>query len=73
MTDPQPPRLRRRPRRAEPLQPDNPLRGDGTQEAGTPTPAPGPAPDGSGEDGSAQRAREQSDAALDNVREGYGD
>jgi hypothetical protein len=58
---PHPTRRTPRPRRAEPLQPDQPTRGD---EVVHETPQPDDA------DAREQR-REQSDTALDNVREGY--
>lgn len=50
-----------RPRRAEPLQPDRPGRGDTTVPA-EPSPPP---------DDSAKRQKQQSEDALDNTREGY--
>jgi hypothetical protein len=51
------------PRRAEPLQPDNPARGHEAE------PAKDTGRAASNDD--AKRAREQEDTALDNVREGY--
>jgi len=65
MSDPHPTPGHPKPRRAEPLQPDRPARGNDTESAGAET-----------EEGAAaesvERRKEQSDAALSNVREGYG-
>jgi len=56
----------RKPPRAEPLQPDKP--GSGNEQ----TRAPGDAPQqGEATRNSARRQKQQSDAALDNVRKGY--
>jgi hypothetical protein len=56
----------RKPPRAEPLQPDKPGSGDEL------TRAPGDAPpEGDATRDSARRQKQQSDDALDNVREGY--
>ena len=52
----------KRPRRAQPLQPDNPLRRDGRDDA------PKPQNDRDAK-ADADRAREQADAALSNVRD----
>jgi hypothetical protein len=51
------------PRRAEPLQPDNPARGHQAE--------PGKDTGRTASHDDAKRAHEQEDAALDNVREGY--
>jgi hypothetical protein len=64
MSDPQPARLRNKPRRAEPIQPDAPAKGQRSN------PQQGPRP--GGESGpAAKRRKRQSDTALENVREGY--
>ncbi len=64
MSDPQPVRLKPRPRRAAPLQPDKPGSGDGPQQ----TP-------GQSEEELAQAAVakqiEQARTALENTRNGY--
>lgn len=58
------PRAKPRPRRAAPLQPDRPGRGDGPlEEKKDPAKA---------EAASAKKLRKQSRDALDNVRDGYG-
>jgi hypothetical protein len=68
-----------KPRRAEPLQPDRPARGRGTQPAddaprddagSTPMPAASSAQDKLSKDAAAPQRRQAKDA-LDNVREGY--
>jgi len=69
MSDPQPVPGRKTPRRAEPLQPDNPARGLGQPTDGA---------QGSAEaedkvkDKAARDQAERSKTALENVREGYG-
>lgn len=60
----------RKPPRAEPIQPDRPGRGVGSEDDSA-------SKGGNGHDvgtdsDSAQRQKKQSDDALDNVREGYG-
>jgi len=65
MSDPQPIPGRRKPARAEPLQPDRPARGGETEGAGVES------KDGS-EPAAADRRKEQSETALSNVRKGYG-
>jgi len=62
MSDPQPERLKPRPPRANPVQPDRPAGAD--EQAESPTQGE-PA-------GAAERRKEQANAALENVREGYG-
>jgi hypothetical protein len=69
MSDPQPARLKKVPRRAEPLQPDRPGRGDApaskkddeTHSANTTATR------------SARKLREQGEAARKNVSQGYDD
>ncbi|HEY8876559.1 MAG TPA: hypothetical protein VIN03_03275 [Roseateles sp.] len=60
----------RSPPRAEPLQPDRPSRGSGREadRSGT-APAKGQQGDIAG---SAEKLKQQSEDAVDNVREGYG-
>ncbi|MDP9043919.1 MAG: hypothetical protein M3O01_03845 [Pseudomonadota bacterium] len=65
MSDPQPTKLRKRPARAEPLQPDRPGSGDDSETA-TPD-----EPSGGAEQRAAADAKKQADAALKNVSEGY--
>ena len=60
MSDPQDIPGRKKPPRAEPIQPDRPVSG----------PTSDPARDDPKAD-TVKRQKEQSDAALDNVREGY--
>ena len=55
------------PRRAEPLQPDRPGRGDRQQPPSDADPDPDHAPADS-----ADRQRQQSEDAIGNVRDGYG-
>lgn len=65
MSDPQPVRLKRRPPRAAPIQPDKPGTGDGPQGA----------PEGPAEDvaqAAVDKQREQTETALENTRDGYG-
>ena len=57
-------RTLRKPPRAEPLQPDRPTRGDAVEPAE-------PAQGGDDDEEARRRRHEQTDAALDNVREGY--
>lgn len=66
MSDPQPDRLKPRPRRADPLQPDRP--GSGQDQTEAPDPA---AADAAESADSAQRQKKQSEDALDNVSKGY--
>lgn len=64
MSNPQPDRLKPAPRRAEPLQPDNPGQGDATL-------AP---PEKSAEqvaEKAAKKVKEQNETAHENVRKGY--
>jgi hypothetical protein len=61
-TMPHPTRRVPRPRRAEPLQPDRPTRGTDVERD---TPPEQEDPD------EREKRHEQTDAALDNVREGY--
>jgi len=68
MSDPQPSHLKQKPRRAEPLQPDNPGRGDSTEPSEADPPNV-PADKTSKE--SADRLREQAETAQKNVSEGY--
>ena len=76
MSDPQPDKLKPRPPRAEPLQPDRVNSGDdqvpappgGSGDSGANADRPGE----SGAEGSAQRQKDQSDAARRNTSEGYG-
>lgn len=60
MSDPQPDKLKKKPARAEPLQPDLPGRGNSTD----------PAADNADE-AAADKQREQSETAHENTREGY--
>jgi hypothetical protein len=60
MTDPKPATLRPRPRRAQPLQPDLPGRGQKVEDDDSPADEP-----------AADQQKEQSETALDNVRDGY--
>ncbi len=81
MSDPVPPKLKPRPKRAEPLQPDAPWSGNETagssatrDENSVPSDAPATAADAA--DPALQRRRdeqqaEQREQALRNVREGY--
>lgn len=71
MTDPVPLKLRPRPRRAAPLQPDRPWR-DASAD-GAPAAAPVPqSTKGTPDDPEAvERQKKQAEAALQNVREGY--
>jgi hypothetical protein len=68
MSDPQPTPGKRTPPRAEPLQPDKPGSGTATdnekQDGGA-------ARQTSSDSDSVAKQKKQSDAALDNVREGY--
>jgi hypothetical protein len=60
MSDPKPVGPQQRPRRVKPLQPDLPIRGGVEfEEAAEDAPA------------SVEKQKEQSNAALDNVRDGY--
>ncbi len=72
MSDPQPTRLKPKPRRAAPIQPDNPGRSLGTLADDTHA---GERLGGNGSPGQKnvahEKAKAQGDAALDNVREGY--
>jgi hypothetical protein len=73
MSDPVPSPTRRQPPRAQPLQPDRPGSGDAARPADDPAGrAPAGGNPGPGGGDTARRSREQSDDALDNVREGYG-
>jgi hypothetical protein len=69
MSDPQPARLKKTPRRAEPLQPDQPGRGDETDNESTEE------SESSGQSRSSEKAakdlQQQSETALKNVSEGY--
>lgn len=64
MSDPQPDRLKTRPRRAAPLQPDKLGRGNGTLPAADEAAA-------ELERAAAAKQREQTDAAHENTRKGY--
>lgn len=64
MSDPQPDRLKPRPPRAAPLQPDQPFRDDSAE------PAPQDA-ELERERAAEARRREQAQTALDNTRNGY--
>ena len=64
MTNPQPDRLRPKPRRAEALQPDQP--GQGTSKPKRPVDSPQ-----TREKAASKKQKAQTDAALENVREGY--
>ena len=79
MSDPVPLRNKPRPRRAEPIQPDAPWRGDdaaggdGTSDA-VPNDAPHDPAAGSADAvdrRAAEQEKQRSQDALDNVREGY--
>lgn len=74
MTDPVPTQIRPRPRpqRATPLQPDRPLREDGSDLAAATDAKVGVSDKGTSKDAaSVKRQEAQSAAALDNVRKGY--
>lgn len=60
MSDSQPVPRRKQPRRAEPLQPDLPGRGSEVESDHSPADPP-----------TADKQKEQSETALDNVRKGY--
>ena len=64
MSDPQPDRLKPRPRRAEPLQPDKPGSGDAAPQ--TPQESADEL-----EQAAAAKQREQTNTALENTRNGY--
>ena len=61
----------RKPPRAEPLQPDRPGRGDDVQSGGDPDDARATPTGTDRDEDSVARQKQQSDAALENVREGY--
>ena len=61
----------RKPPRAEPVQPDRPGRGDDVLSNGDPDDALAPPIDTDRAEESVARQKQQSDAALENVREGY--
>jgi len=61
----------RKPPRAEPLQPDRPGRGDDIPSGGDSDDALSPPTDTDRAEESVDRQKQQSDAALENVREGY--
>ncbi len=65
MSDPQPDRLKKRPTRAEPLQPDRPGSGDDQLDPAD------PAAQHDEISRSAKQQKEQTDAAIKNVSEGY--
>jgi hypothetical protein len=67
MSNPQPDRLKKRPRRAAPLQPDNPGSGAETIDAPDTTTPASP----STEQKSAEQLKRQSETARQNVSEGY--
>jgi hypothetical protein len=67
MSDPLRPLDKQQPRRAEPLQPDKPGSGDSAQDDADFRKSR----TGSTEQRSAERQREQSDTALENVRKGF--
>lgn len=64
MSDPQPDRLKKKPARAEPLQPDRPARGGDTAPPG------GARDEVAAAEAAAERAREQADTALKNNTQG---
>lgn len=70
MNDSIPGRLRPKTTRAQPLQPDRPLKGR-NPEAPTGA-APGAGKGTPGDPASVERQKLQTENALDNVREGYG-
>jgi len=65
------PSTSRKPPRAKPLQPDRPGRGDDVQSDGDSDDALAPPTDTDRAEESVARQKQQSDAALENVREGY--
>lgn len=65
MSDPQPDRLKPRPKRAEPLQPDRPGRGTRSEPAG------GQPPDADAQRDSVREQKERSDTARDNNSQGF--
>jgi len=71
MSDPQPARLKPRPRRAEPLQPDVP--GSGDSAAPTPAESADPAKVAEAqEEAETAKLLEQARTAHENTRDGYG-
>lgn len=70
-SDPNPAPSRREPRRAEPLQPDAPTRGQDREPARDPGAGSADGPRSGEADTTVERQKQQSDKALENVREGY--
>ena len=60
MSDPQPDKLKKKPTRAKPLQPDLPGRGSSTEQVTD-----------SADEAAADEQREQTETAHENTREGY--
>ena len=62
MSDPQPDKLKPKPRRAEPLQPDLPGRGTSTESAS----------DEQLDQAATEKQHERNETAIENTRKGYG-